>query len=259
MATKTKTVEVIEESMDSVESTSRKAARTYLGLLGLIYDESLSLFERARELVSRAEDRGQEVEAQTREEMERYYRRAEKQLTDLRRRFMRTAARTSTAAEDQIEAQIENLLMQMGIPSRDDVANLGQRIDELTREIEAKLLNSASPAVVEEPFKGYQNLTVREVNNRLEGLTMTELTHVKQYEMAHENRVTILREVDRLLEQMPIARYDELTVDELTPLLNTLDAEQLAYVKAYEKAHQNRVTLLSAIDNEMQERPSVKA
>lgn len=259
MVTKTETVQVVEENMDSIESTSRKAARTYLGLLGLIYDESMNLFERARDLVSRAEDRGQEVEVQTRREIERYYRRAEEQLMDLRRRFMRTAERTSTAAEDQIETQIENLLTQMGIPSRDDVAKLGQRIDELTKEIDAKLLNSISPAVTEEPFKGYQNLTVREVNNRLDGLTMTELTHVKQYEMAHENRVTILREVDRLLEQMPIARYDELTVDEVTPLLGTLDAEQLAYIKSYEKGHENRVTLISAIDNEMQERPPVNA
>ncbi|MCB0037014.1 MAG: hypothetical protein KDE51_23450 [Anaerolineales bacterium] len=161
--------------------------------------------------------------------------------------------------EGQIETQIEKLFTQMGIPSREDINRLGKRVDELTREIDAKLLKTTSPAVLDEPFKGYKKLTVREVNERLKGLTMRELTAVKQYEMAHENRVTILREVNQRLEKMPIARYDELTVDEIVPLLNTLDAEQLAYLKTYEKAHQNRVTLIEPIENELQERPPVTA
>lgn len=259
MATKTKTVEVVEENMDTAERTGRKAARTYLGLLGMIYDESMNLFERARELVSQAEDRGQEVEMQTRDEVERYYQRAQNQLQELRQRFNRVAEKTESAAEGQLETQIERLLTQMGIPSREDINRLGKRVDELTREIDAKLLNTTSPAVLEEPFKGYKKLNVREVNERLDGLTMRELTAVKQYEMAHENRVTVLREVNQRLEKMPIARYDELTVDEIVPLLNTLDAEQLAYLKTYEKAHQNRVTLLEPIENELQERPPVTA
>lgn len=264
MNTKTKTVEVVEENMDAAERTGRKAARTYLGLLGMIYDESMNLFERARELVSQAEDRGQEVEMQTREEVERYYQRAQNQLQELRQRFNSMRSKTmdnidEMTPEGQIETQIEKLFTQMGIPSREDINRLGKRVDELTREIDAKLLKTTSPAVLDEPFKGYKKLTVREVNERLKGLTMRELTAVKQYEMAHENRVTILREVNQRLEKMPIARYDELTVDEIVPLLNTLDAEQLAYLKTYEKAHQNRVTLIEPIENELQERPLVTA
>ena len=54
-------------------------------------------------------------------------------------------------------------------------------------------------------------------------------------------------------ESLPIEGYDKMTVKELTPLLETLDAPGLLMVREYEVAHAKRVTLLRAIEERMTE------
>jgi hypothetical protein len=109
--------------------------------------------------------------------------------------------------------------------------------------------------VAAEPMPRYEQMTAKEVVSRLDALSIEELTAVKQYEMAHENRVTVLREVDSRLQAMPVARYDDMSVQEVEPLLNTLSDNELEYLAKYEAAHENRVTMLRAIDAELKSRP----
>jgi hypothetical protein len=52
------------------------------------------------------------------------------------------------------------------------------------------------------PIDNYSRLNVEEVIRRLDGLTVTELGVVKIFESSHENRVTILRAIDKRLAEM---------------------------------------------------------
>lgn len=47
---------------------------------------------------------------------------------------------------------------------------------------------------------------------------------------------------------MPVDDYDTLTVDEIAGRIETLNAEQLGVVRAYEAAHENRAVVIAALD-----------
>jgi ferritin-like metal-binding protein YciE len=52
-------------------------------------------------------------------------------------------------------------------------------------------------------------------------------------------------------QDLPIARYDSLNADEITARLPRLSQVDLAKVKAYERAHKNRTTVLETTDREL--------
>lgn len=55
-----------------------------------------------------------------------------------------------------------------------------------------------------------------------------------------------------------IPDYDDATVDEVVDQLDDLDPEQLRELYDYESAHKHRVTLLDAIDQELDSRDGVE-
>jgi hypothetical protein len=50
---------------------------------------------------------------------------------------------------------------------------------------------------------------------------------------------------------LPIAGYDELTVDQAAKQLKKLSREALTRVRTYEQQHRNRKTLLEAVDRQL--------
>lgn len=63
----------------------------------------------------------------------------------------------------------------------------------------AEALQDAGKAVQRPPIDEYDQLNVQQVNDALEGLSEYELEKVRRYEESNKNRVTVLREVERLL------------------------------------------------------------
>jgi hypothetical protein len=49
------------------------------------------------------------------------------------------------------------------------------------------------------PIENYDELSVREVSKRLEGLTEQEIRIIRSYEQRHKNRETLLEQLDRKL------------------------------------------------------------
>ena len=156
---------------------------------------------------------------------------------------------------DEIEARIEAVLNRLNIPSREQIARLNAKIEALSHTIE-ELSMTEMDVIIREPLPRYEQMTAKEVVSQLDGLSIEELRAVREYEVAHENRVTVLREVDNRLQAMPIARYDQLTIQEIEPLLSTLSVAELNYLAQYEATHENRVTLLRAIETELKSRPA---
>ncbi len=52
---------------------------------------------------------------------------------------------------------------------------------------------------------------------------------------------------------LPIDDYQHLTVDEVTGKLDGLDDSELEEIKAYEREHKNRKTLLEALDRRLED------
>ncbi|HEX2049623.1 MAG TPA: hypothetical protein VHJ34_03200 [Actinomycetota bacterium] len=69
--------------------------------------------------------------------------------------------------------------------------------------------------------------------------------------VAPRSRVAAPRSADKL----PIARYDELTADEIRTRVRGLTQTDLARVYKYEKAHQNRATVLDAVESHFVDLP----
>jgi hypothetical protein len=110
------------------------------------------------------------------------------------------------------------------------------------------------------PLEGYDDMNVDVVAARIETLDGETLTRVRAYEVAHKNRVTVLREIDAVMEKRaasiageallpPVDGYDALNVDEVLVRLPDMDARLLTQVRLYEATHKNRVTIIREIDD----------
>lgn len=235
------------------QDATRKTYFASLGLLDFLYESATGTVDYSKKLFEKAVQRGESMEKNARQEVHDVTKGVESRANEAQER-VRKAFRRS---EQKLDSQIESSLERLDLPRSSTVADLNRKLEELNAKVEHMI--AEQDHVVEQPLPGYDQLTAREIAGHLNELTMEELAAVKQYEMAHENRVTVLREADRLLAVMPIARYDELAVHEIEPLLNTLDVEELKFVAGYEVAHANRVTLLRAIEEELESRETAVA
>lgn len=68
----------------------------------------------------------------------------------------------------------------------------------------AEALAQAREALHRPDIENYDELNVSAVNDELAELSAYELERVREYEAEHKNRVTVLREIDRRLEELKI-------------------------------------------------------
>lgn len=195
------TQEKVEDNVKQLRKVGRKAVLAYAGLWGLAYDEAKAILERGKKLVDEAEHRGEEFEETAASEAQKARKEAEERVKKLQKRLEKRIRRTESKTEKQLERQVQDVLDRLGIPSRERIEKLNREIDALTKKIDQQL---AKPAV-ELPIANYEVLNVKEVVSQLDNLSPAELATIKEYEIAHENRVTVLREIDRRLEAEPVA------------------------------------------------------
>ena len=208
--------EAVEDNVKFVQKTGRKVARAYAGLLGIAYDEARAILKRGRKLVDDAENRGEQMETATlkqvknvRKDVEKQVKKqvqmAEKEVEKVQKRVVKQVRRSETQAENSIDAQVERVLERMGIPSRERIVKLSAEIEALSRKIDQEVVQVIEvPAVVAEtqaaPLPAYDSMTAREIVALLDEMTPEQMAEVRTYEMAHDNRVTVTREIDRRLE-----------------------------------------------------------
>lgn len=199
--------EKVGDNIKQARQMSRKAVLAYVGLVGLAIDEARELMERGKKLVEEAEERGEKLEKQAvrqvkdvRKQAEKRLETVEKRLEKVQKRAVKRVEKSEAKAEKELESQVERVLERLGIPSRERIVRLSEEIEALSKKIDEQIVAQAPKMA--EPFEGYDELTAKEIVARLEELAPEQLTYVKEYEVAHENRVTILREVDRRLEAL---------------------------------------------------------
>jgi len=198
--------ENVEDNVKRIQKTGRKVALAYAGLFGMAYDEASAIVERGRKMVSEAEDRGQKMEAATlrqvknaRRGVAQQVKSAEKEVEKVQKRFTQRVRRSESKAENEIDTQVERVLERLGIPSRDRIVKLSAEIEALSRKIDQEVVQvqaKSTPA----PLPAYESMTAREIVALLDDMSADQLAAVKAYEIAHDNRITITREVDRRME-----------------------------------------------------------
>lgn len=251
-------VENLEEktnnALDQIQDMGRKSMFASLGMWRMVYDSAMNAVDRSKCFLNSAVEKGEGVEQMAMDNVNEFTNQVQERANQMQGRMTRSFRRS----KDEMDSQIESALNRLDVPTRSSIVELNTKLDALDKKLN-ELMVMQSEDVTEQPMPRYDNLTAKEIVGKLDRLTIEELVAVKQYEMVHENRVTVLREVDRRLNAMPIARYDEMTVDEIEPMLSTLDIVQLENVAEYEKAHENRVTLMRAIESQVEARKTAVA
>ncbi len=98
------------------------------------------------------------------------------------------------------------------------------------------------------PIANYDDLNVDEITAKLPELAQADLAKIEAYERRHDNRSTVLDRVSSLRGEEPWPGYDEQTVDEIVSVLRDSDDDTARQVRGYERAHQNRTSVLKATE-----------
>ncbi len=205
--------EKVDDNLRQMRDTGRKAVLAYAGLWAMAYDEAVGVFEKSKQVFDQAEDRGEKLEAEANRRTQKMRDQAQNRLKSVESRVEKVRSRFSNRAEDaeeslehDLERQVERVMERLGIPSRERITRLSAEIEALSQKIDAQLVAEPEVAVLVEgemlvlPIPAYDTLTAREVIAMLDGMTVDELTTLKVYEERNQVRVTILREIERLLE-----------------------------------------------------------
>ncbi|MEM8535607.1 MAG: phasin family protein [Chloroflexota bacterium] len=241
----------------SLLRTARTGTYAYVGALAMVGDRITEAFDRF-------EQRGAQFE-QT----------ARTQLQTLTGTVRDEVVSEGQAVADKVEAAYDetanvrdHVLHLLQIPTQTSVENLNRQVTRLSIKVDVlnSTLRTQEEPALEEPFPGYDTLNVEDVLARLAQLDTASLHGVRTYEEHHDNRVMVMREVERLLLERsqstptetpvtvePLPRYDELRADEITERLSSLSEAELLQVKQYETEHQNRVTVTRAVDKLLSE------
>jgi ferritin-like metal-binding protein YciE len=97
----------------------------------------------------------------------------------------------------------------------------------------------------------YDKLTADEIIGRLPELSQSELATIDAYERRNENRTTVLTRISTLRGDEPWAGYDELTAAAVLAALADADDDRVQRVRAYERSHKNRASVLKAAEREL--------
>jgi ferritin-like metal-binding protein YciE len=100
-------------------------------------------------------------------------------------------------------------------------------------------------------IRGYDQLTVDEINAKLPELSQAELAEVDSYERRNQDRVTVLNRVETLRGDEPWPGYDELTVTEIDKALAGRSDDQVRALRTYEAAHKNRTGVIKATERQL--------
>lgn len=244
---------------DSATGMVRKGTLAYVGALALTSDM-------ARDGFSQLTKRGVSAEQAA--------------MAQLRRLGRTLRRETEVVAEETQEqtADARNLLMQsrdrvldmLMIPTQSNLRELNTQVERLTVAIDDLRTKSRRQLreVSAEPVPGYEKMNVDTVLSQLPKLEEAHLLAVRSYEGTHQNRVTVLRAVERaLIERQqargaldepatrttvePLPNYEQLRAEEAIEKLAGLSPAELLHVRVYELEHQNRITVLRAVDERM--------
>ena len=173
-------------------------------------------------------------------------------------KFLRKACFAGIGAIEVTREKLSDLRKSIR-DSLDDFVERGERLNEtedsLTRALLAALdleVRAPSASEVNSIIPDYDDLPANEVIARIKSVPMKELAVVRSYEYHSFNRIRVLRQIDKELDEVRIIPdYDSLPVGSVVDELDNLTARELAGLKDYERTHRNRSTIVKAIERRL--------
>ena len=182
------------DSAQQVKSASYRATLTYLGIWGLGYDFAKEMVETGKDLLDKAELRGEEMVRDLNAQADKYSEQATdeaKKVASLVSEQVDSVSSIVVYNTKSLEGEVEKVLARVGF----DRSEVTATIIEVSEDLEK----------LAEPFSGYSELTVKEIEEQLDGMDEEELLSVRAYEAGTKKRVTLLRDIDERLAAPAVA------------------------------------------------------
>jgi phosphosulfolactate synthase (CoM biosynthesis protein A) len=177
--------EKVEDGMQSAKNMGRKVVLASIGVWGLAYDKAQDVWDAGMGLVDKAEKRGEEIEQE-------FGKRFNKMQTQVQEQPQ--VKKVVDVVEDgydavsknakSVVAEVEKLLSQFQPKAEEAVTDVTIKVE----------------AVLETVIPGYDEMAAKDIVAQLPGMPKEKLIEIREYEVKGKNRVTVLREIDVLLE-----------------------------------------------------------
>ena len=185
--------EKMSDNAQQVQSAGYRATMAYIGFWGLGYDFAKEMFETGKDVLDKAELRGEEIVRDLNTQLDKASEQATGEAKKVVSMVNDQVDGVSSVVSDNtksLEQEVEKILSKVGF-SRGDVS---ATVIEVAEDLEK----------LAEPFTGYSDMTVKEILEQLNGMDEDELRVVRAYEAGTKKRVTVLRDVDERLAE-PVA------------------------------------------------------
>ena len=176
----------VGDTTSAIVESPRRLIDASRGALNTTRDEADQLLERGENLFDKLVERGEEIETQQVNRIQRVW----KGAADLSRKQI-------DRVEHLAEQQMQFVLRTFNIPSMEDISRLDKELERLNRKLDAQLKDKQLAAM---PIANYDDLTAKEIIAQLNELDEVGLKAVEEFETAHGQRKTVLREVDHRLQ-----------------------------------------------------------
>lgn len=177
---------VVGDTTSTIVESPRRLVDASRGALNTTLDEADQLLERGENLFDKLVERGAEIESEQANRISRMWHGWESRS---RKQIQRV--------EHVAEQQMQFVLRTFNIPSMTDISRLDKELDRLNRKLDAQLKDKQ---LAEMPIADYDDLTAKEIIAQLDGLDGAGLKAVEEFESAHGQRKTVLREVEHRLQ-----------------------------------------------------------
>ncbi|MER2598200.1 MAG: hypothetical protein ABTQ73_01620 [Caldilineales bacterium] len=176
----------VEDTTHSVMVMPQRMLDASRGAFNTTREEAEGLMERGENLFDKLVERGQEIENP-----------ALNRVVTLWKQWSRRGMEQLHVAEEQLEQQVQAMLAMLHIPNMDDIKRIDSELDRIARKLDAQLVQQELAAL---PIMDYKTMNVKDVVAQLDELTQEQLQAVQQFEAAHLNRKTILRQIEQRME-----------------------------------------------------------
>jgi len=175
--------EQVEDGVKQAQTFGPKAVLAYAGLWGMAYDKSKEMWAEGAKLMDKAEKRGEELEHDWLDQFNKVQKNPEvKKVVD----YVEDQYDTVSKNAKSVVSEVEKFLGQFNPAA--------ERAETMVKDVVIEV----KEAVIE----GYDEMPAKDVIAMLPTMPKELLIKVREYEVNNKGRVTVMREIDAMLESV---------------------------------------------------------
>ena len=175
--------EQVEDSVKQAQTFGRKAVLAYAGLWGPAYDKSRKFWAERTKLMEKAEKRSEELEHEWVDQFNKVQKNPEvKRVVG----YVEEQYDSVSKNAKSVVTEVEKFLAQFN-PA-------GERAESMVKDV----IIEVKEAIVE----GYDEMPAKDIIAMLPSMPKDLLVKVREYEANNKGRVTVMREIDVMLESV---------------------------------------------------------